>query len=125
MGPARTLFVISLVLLFASGPAPAAAQASPFDQVARRVLALKVRTEIMRSRAQDGWQAAAWTDSLVAMGGDLERLDADARRLDRDTVEVAPQLVALVERVRVALETLARAQDQRSARMALAHLSAG
>ena len=135
MSPAsRRLGVIGFVIAIGVQPAAIRAQArdstapSRFDPIARRVLTLKLESETLRGRlnaAADGWQPLGWNDSLAAMRTGVDLLAAEARRLQGQGLKLAPQLLTLVERVRIALQTAAHARDQRDARTALAHLSAG
>ena len=129
----RTLGAIGVVIAM-SIPSPGAtlhAQArdaaapSPFDPIARRVLVLKVESQALRDRLNEGWPPPGWTDSLAAMRAGVALLMVEALRLKDQARTVAPQLLALVERAGVSLETLGGTRDQRSARTALAHLSAG
>jgi hypothetical protein len=150
MGPAsRTLGAIGLVVTVAGQPAALRAQArdsaaprpSAFDAIARQVLTLKLQSETKRERLTnlgvlDGsageWKPVAWSDSLAAMRTGVDLLSAEVRRLEStyararhdQGMRLAAQLLALVDRVRVSLETLARSRDQRAARTALTHLGA-
>jgi len=123
------------------GPASRTLGASAFDAIARQVLTLKLQSETKRERlsnlgASNGsaaeWRPVAWSDSLTAMRTGVDLLAAEVRRLEAtyararqdQGLKLATQLIALVERVRVSLETLARSRDQRTARTALTHLGA-
>jgi hypothetical protein len=126
MRPAsRTLGVIGFALAMGLQTAPLCGQGrdslapSPFDPIARRVLTLKLESETLRGRLNDGWPPHGWKDSLAAMRTDLDALTTEARRLH------APQLLSLVDRVRASLDGVSRARNQRDARTALAHLTAG
>ena len=134
MSPAsRTLGVIGFVMALCVQPtaAPAQAQAhdsalpSRFDPIARRMLTLKVKGETLRRRLDDGWPPPGWDDSLRTMHADVVLLQTEARRLNDEGLQIAPQLVALVDRTRASLDALAHAQDPRSARTALTHFGAG
>jgi len=135
MSPAsRRLGVIGLVIVIGLQPAALRAQArdsaapSRFDPIARRVLTLKLQSETLRGRlnaAPDGWEPLGWNDSLAALRTGVDLLAAEARRLQDQGLKLAPQLLSLVERVRIAFETLKHSRDERDARTALAHLSAG
>ena len=98
---ARLLNVIASVLCFTTVVAApplasqrGAADAAPtFDQLARRVLTLKVQVDALRARLEtpgsrgvgggDGaaWQPVAWSDSLQAFRSGVGVLAQDARRL--------------------------------------------
>jgi len=150
---ARLLNVIASVLCFTTVVAApplasqrGAADAAPtFDQLARRVLTLKVQVDALRARLEtpgsrgvgggDGaaWQPVAWSDSLQAFRSGVGVLAQDARRLqagyrsahhDAGT-RVATELIALTERVRTASDRLAVARDARSARTTITHATAG
>jgi hypothetical protein len=118
--------------------------APTFDQLARRVLTLKVEVEWLRVRSEDrsssvagdgrtGWRPFAWTDSLDAMRVGLDMLAADARRLETAYqsarhargVKVASELIALVAGARDSFDDLPQARNERSARIAITHLAAG
>jgi hypothetical protein len=139
---------IGLVTTVAVWPGALAAQvrdSSPtFDQLARRVLTLKVEVEWLRGRLDDrgssaagdgrtGWRPLAWTDSLEAIQPGLDVLGVDARRLRAAYqgarhdlgLKLATELIALVERAGASFNSVVRARDERSARAAITHLTAG
>jgi hypothetical protein len=120
-----------------AAPQVAAEDTAPtFDQLARRVLTLKVEVEWLRGRLDASGRSGrpvGWTDSVAAVRAGLGVLDTDARRLKAayqsarhdKGVKLATELVALVGRASTSFSDVARARDERSARTAITHLAAG